>query len=429
MRTAALQCALISRGNFEAGVTPMRLLMLVLLAFSVGPSAIASCPLCPPPRLTWAEAKRDSDALLLATLIRIEKETATKPGAAVFAVRDVLAGRKLVPKGHLRIAGFVYGKPGDLFVLKAAWDDPIPAADLSNEDEPDKTAAVVKPVSGTRKESLIWEVSERLSQQTWDYIKAVPNADADPEVRLTFCLRHLESSDAPIAADAWAEFAKAEYDDIRQLKDQFQAANLRRWIRASDAAPERVNLYALMLGMCGTETDREFFQNRIAREDISFGLEGLLGGLLVLSGRDGLQFIESSLLADPDAGPLRVWAAVQALQFAWNHERESIGPDSLRAALRASLAQESVRDMALTLLTQWQDWTLMKQMPELYEACQGDSRSVKAITAFTLLFQKAHADQETRDQKTAEDMLRQLRQKHPRIVSTLRRSLRIPEKL
>lgn len=406
---------------------PVRHLLLILGIVAHGSVSFAGCPLCPPPRLTWAESKRDSDAMLLGTLIRVEKETPTSPGAAVFAVRDVHSGKQLVPRGHLRIAGFVFGKPGDLFVLKAAWNAPAAEEEIGRADTANPGS--VTQVSVSRPRSLIWEVSERLTQQTWEYIESVPDADVEPETRLEFCLRHLESDDASIAADAWAEFAKAEYTDIRKLRKQFDPADLRKWIEASDAAPERVNLYALMLGMCGDEQDQKFFKERIAKEGISFGLEGLLGGLIVLSGNEGLEFMQETLLSDPEADALRLWAAVQALQFAWNHEREAIGNEPLRAALRAAVVQESTREMVLTLLTQWQDWALIDQIPALYESCREDSRCVEAIAAFVLLYQKAHQEHDVKGRRTAETVLRQLRQKHPRVVSRLRRQLRIPDEI
>jgi len=68
-------------------------------------------------------------------------------------------------------------------------------------------------------------------------------------------------TDPEIARDAFLEFAKATDQDIAQVARKLDAEKLRGWLKEKRTPSERLSVYALLLGACGTNADARFLQS------------------------------------------------------------------------------------------------------------------------------------------------------------------------
>ena len=426
----------------------MRVFYAVVCSLAIlGTPAAIACPLCLAPSQTWSEMIAASDIVMLAELATIDEGSDTQRPFAIFQILDVHKGKQHVAKAKtIRIDDYVYGKKGDHYLIKAAFTDADTPQILETfataaPVAPDKATTKVRKVSATSEDVakssstpakvLTWDSPEPVTAAAWQYVTEAPEPEAKSIDRLTYFLSFLEHTDGLVAADAWGEFAKSEYGDIKSLKDSFDNEKLRTWIADAATSPERLSLYGLMLGMSGTASDAEFLQQQIGLpqgEDLRFGCEGLMGGLLVLSGEKGLTFLEDSRLKNSAVPTFEVYAVVQAVQFLWNHEPEAIGKQRLRRDIHPLLQREELREIAIIDLARWEDWALVDKLSGVYKSCKADDeRTTRAIVGYLLTLHKAsEAGDESAMQgrDAANKLLEHIRSENKRLVKLVERQQR-----
>ena len=415
-------------------------LMLVsaFIFLSTCASSNACCPLCLAPQRTWAETIHEAEVVVLGKLISRDEGAEDRKPSAEFEVVHVHKSTALFKhdvKTRVRIHEFVYGETGDLFLLTASLRDANTRTlheTFATTNSGEKTDLKIKKVSATESKPdyvIAWDVPVPASMKAWKYVTAAPSPDHDTLERLNYFLPYLENSSDLVASDAWGEFAKAEYGVIKKLSPKFSATNLRTWISNSETGPERLSLYGLMLGMCGGAEDAEFLRQQIGAAktgEIQLGHEGLMGGLLVLAGENGLRFLEETRLHRETAPTFEILAAVQAIQFLWNHEPERIAKERMRKALHPLLNNESMREIVIIDLARWQDWSLVSKLPDVYSQCrEDDSRTTAAIVGYLLAYLKtnqvAKSDGDSDDERRAKKLLEVIRADNPRLVRTQER--------
>lgn len=404
--------------------------------------ADALCPLCLAPSQTWSEIVAESEVVGLGRLLSMDKGNATRAPSAVFELTALhKADNHLKPGQKVRVDDFVAGNIGDLFLLTATeadTDAPVYYETFATETpRPDISggASVIRKVSATFVTSssaerlLQWSSPEPVSQAEYDYVVRSPSPETNAAERLRYFLPFMESSYSLIAGDAWGEFAKADYDTIRQQKHLFSAARLRGWIADPETSPERLSLYGLMLGMCGDASDGEFLKRQIGpggADELRFGVEGLMAGLLTISGEEGLQFLESTRLTS-DVQMLEAYAVVQAIQFAWKHEPDRVSRNRLQQAMRLTVNNESLREITIRDLARWQDWELLPQLSQVYEQSQQDDPgTVQAVAGYLLIFLRDNSEATDAERAAAESLLQQVRKDAPRVVRAVELELRRP---
>ena len=393
-----------------------------------------ACPFCLAPMQTWSEMVAESDVVCLTRLISVSSD-ATESAFSNVEVISVHKGSEFLTGKQVRVNEHFYGKPGDLFLLKGSLQDQSPfklvetfATDSDGEQLPAEVK--IQTVSATKPDTtktLQWDFIEKVSQTSYRYITEAPSPNAAPVEKLTYFLSFLEHSDPLIASDAWGEFANSAYEDIVAVRTQLPREKLRTWISQKDTSPERLGLFGMMLGLCGNDSDADFLRQQIGQgngDEIRFGVEGLMGGLLLLSGAEGLKFIEETRMENSKASDLESLAIVQALQFVWTYESELIPKERLRKALHPMLNNESVREIAIRDLSRWNDWTLVSQLEQIYTVShEDDPGSTRAIVGYLMTCQKS--DAASSDQiAEAKALLDRIRAEQPRLVRMVERSLR-----
>jgi hypothetical protein len=249
-----------------------------------------------------------------------------------------------------------------------------------------------------------------------DYVKKAMTLDSrDPAANLAFFFRYLEHPDKEIAQDAFLEFAKATDQDLGQAARRLSPDKLRRWLKDPATPPERLSLYALLLGGCGGPADAALLRDLLRQtgERYTNAYDGLLGGYIRLRPREGWDLALATLR--DGRRPLQVrLAVVRMLRFyhGWQ-PRESRA--LVLGGLRAMIAQGELADLAVEDLRQWQMWDLTREVLALYGRKGYDAPIMqRALVRYAL---------SCRDDPAARSFLAERRRQDPDLVREVEESL------
>ncbi|HUG89564.1 MAG TPA: hypothetical protein VML55_01940 [Planctomycetaceae bacterium] len=404
---------------------------------TISPQISVACPFCSAPSLTMTEQVAQNDLVILVKWVdatrpptrerpadealgEVSLRAGVAPGNArelartVFEIVDVLKG----PAGDFKkgqqvtLPQYRAAKKGDLFLLL-----------------------------GLKGVTIDWNTPLEFTEAAWTYVTSAPPPDQPTTERLKYFLEYLEFPDQDVANDAYGEFANAPYEDITPLADELPRERLRKWVASNDTPVTRLGLYGLLLGLCGTEDDARLLERKITEptEEFRLGIDGIMGGYLILTGQQGLDLIDSTKLAskhqvgpdgkpvlDKDGKPLGVpfsetYAAMQALRFMWQYGEDRISQDRLRQSMRTLLDRPELSDLVIADLARWKDWSVQEKLIGLYDQEGYDIPSIKrAIVRYLLACTKdrpeSASDETPEHVAQAEKHLADLRAKDPKIV-------------
>ena len=429
------------------------LIFAAVLLLAMLTQVVNACPFCIAPMQTWAEMVSEADVVILAKLISTSEGSDRQPPHAFVEVITVHKGTAILPKTkQIRINDYMFGQPGELFLLKGSLQDTSqPAlvetfaqgydgvvANTSQLASPIKTVSATVTSQGvvpsvvsesSKSESskqLVWDPVERVSEDSFRYITNAPDPKLKPSERLKYFVPFFEHNDALVSADAWGEFANAQYQDIAEVRDLLPRDRLRIWISNTDTSPERLGLYGMLLGLCGHKEDAVFLRQQIGQpvnDDLRFGVEGMMGGLLLLEGEGGLQFLEKTRFQTPGVSGLECFAVVQALQFVWAYEPNLFPKQRLRTALHPMIQHLEMREIVIRNLARWEDWEAVSQLSEVYDSAKTDDyQTAVAVVGFILTCQKSAASEVQKN--IATELLARIRHENPRLVISTERQIR-----
>ncbi len=414
------------------------------------------CPFCLSPPQTLAEQISGADVVLIAELVRFRVlNQGTKPESTL-RIREYLAGKELVSGRREMAAGQTLvinaeaaGQPGDLFLMFGYFPEGLvetsppalafssvasAASATSNSSSPVviRASAQSEAVNRIEKTSLVipefisWVETIAISNSAVYYLKNIPGKEIDQQRRLTWFMDFLEHEDPMIAIDAWAEFGCSSYEDVVGVRHLMPRNKLRAWIEDPLMSPERLGLYGMMLGLCGEDSDSQFLKDHMYDREpqglrLRFGSEGLMAGYLLLTKEPGLRDLEKTLILPPDVPDTAAHAFVQALQFLWSYERDIIPEDRLRESMRLLLKNAAMREIAVTNLSRWEDWTTLSALTVMFDKECGDDVSVqRAIVQFAQACEKAEMSNEPLSEHTsaAAQFLRRVQESRPQLLAS-----------
>jgi hypothetical protein len=389
-----------------------RLEWLLIAALSIGPTSSVSlaCPFCSAPALTLSERRAESEAMVVARYLGELVEPSLQDGVA--SSRMQRFGRTAVdPQGT--------ACPREILVSMQKVTDPAPCYLLF----------------GSRMPGWHWSDPLPATTAVVTYVRDAPplisgNEEQVQLARLRYFLRHLEDRDVIVAEDAYGEFANSDYKVIVKLRGEFPRELLATWVISPNTPASRRGLYGLLLGLCGDDDDARLMEQLITGnlgEEIRPGIDGVMGGYLLLTGEAGLEFLERTKIRPRDVPFTELYAACQALRFAWQYAETTISRVAVRQTMRAALHREDVADLIIADLARWKDWELQPRLMELYGQPGYDSTTMRrAIVRFMAVSarEKPTGNPET-DQFIAVGArcLEELRRREPAVVKDALRFL------
>lgn len=384
-------------------VVPSVLFLSALLLALVPATSVLACPFCSAPSLTLAEQFNKADAAVLVRWSGGEMAAGDQPGNTVFEiVQAPKAPVKSLEKGKkITLERYRTGKKGDLSLLLG---------------------------SRSKGELIEWGAPLEVSEASFNYIVKAPGPETAPEKRLAYFLKFLEASDAIVANDAYSEFANAPYKDIVTLASELPREKLRQWIVSKDVPTTRLGLYGLMLGLCGSAEDGPLMERKITEstEDFRLGIDGVIGGYLLLTGEEGLSVVEKSKLLNKKVPFSETYAAMQALRFMWTYGNGRIEADRLRESMRLLIDRPELADLVIADLARWKDWSLQERLIGLYGTEEYNVPSIKrAIIRYMIASTKdvpsGGVEKVPEHAAAGAKYLQQLREKDPKMVSEAER--------
>ena len=200
-----------------------------------------------------------------------------------------------------------------------------------------------------------------------DYARQLMKLDPkDTSGNLLFFFRYLDSSDPEIARDAFLEFAKATDREIAAVARRLDAAKLRSWLRSRETPAERLSVYALLLGACGTDADARSLKSMLdeAGERTVNAYDGILAGYIHLRPREGWE-LAYSLLRD-SRKPMLIRLAVARTLSYFHGAQPKESSDNVQKCLDAMIAQGELADIAIEDMRRWDIRTRTRDILGLY---------------------------------------------------------------
>ncbi|WP_166831752.1 hypothetical protein [Thalassoroseus pseudoceratinae] len=354
---------------------------IALLAVSqmLGVADVMACPFCGGPQLTLKERAIESDAIGFATFLRTESTSASDTNDhALFKVDQVLLGMRYVKSGAIiRVDTRESLAKGQTYLLfgakrtRLSWGDPIPA-----------TKAVC------------------------DYLQDAPGVREPTPIRLKYYVQFLEHADETIAVDAFSEFGNARYDDIAAIATDLPKERLRGWLSDEGNLLNRRGVYGMMLGLCGDTSDEErlaaIIRHSPMKDQIRVGIDGIMGGYLLLTGDAGLSKLEDWKLKDRNEPFTETYGALQAVRFMWTYGKGRISKPRLRQSVRLLLERPELADMVIADLARWRDWSVQERIVKLMDDPRYDNKIFhRAVARYLLVASTVPAEMQHKPPKHA----------------------------
>ena len=314
---------------------------LLGLAGPIDPSVSAACPGCPQSGATFSEEIATMDVAVIARLVT----PPAKPGGdeiqkATFEVVQILKGVGLVRKGErLETLYFGDGKKGEPFL-----------------------------VMGVSPPKLQWSTPLHLSERAIKYLTDIQKLPKQGPERLVFFQDFLQDADEHLARDAYDEFARAPYAEVKALKPHMDHDRLVAWIKDPEIPAVRRRLHLVMLGVCGDARDLPLLEEILRSTDRKqkAGLDMVIVCYLNLKGEAGLPLIEELYLANTKADYADTYAAIMAIRLQAS-DFGAIDKRALVQSLHPMLDRPELADLVIPDLAKWEDWAVMDRLFDLYK--------------------------------------------------------------
>ena len=352
--------------------------LIVLLAWMSATTCVASaCPYCPrTDDLTLCEKLADSDAACVVKFLESRNGEELSMQETTFLIVQVMKrADKFQVDGKIVTAFGVTANSGDTFLLMGKKD---------TEGE------------------MEWSLPIEIDEISREYVRQAPSHEvmSEPQ-RLIYFLKFLDFANPVISNDAFLEFAKASFEDVNALVRQLKASGkesglrskLRKWLDDENQQLDvRRAFYGMLLGLCGTDDDASFLEEKLMApidpQRIRPWIGGMMAGYLMLRGEDGLRFLVEKKIeglsvdeSDNDLDSMR-----STLVFLWDFRRNQFSEESLRVAMRKFLDRPEFAETAIRDLARWKDWVPLGKLTQSYGRDPWETRSAKEkIVAYALI--------------------------------------------
>lgn len=213
------------------------------------------------------------------------------------------------------------------------------------------------------------------------------------------------------------------------MADQLPREKLRRWLESAETTKIRLGFYGLLLGLCGDDTDAVFLEEQIFSpvepDAVRLGIDGMMGGYLLLRREQGLKRLVDGKLHVADTAATDLFALLNALRFAGEYCRDRIPLADLQAAMRQFLDRDEFAEIVLPDLARWKDWSVLDRLIAQYGQApfETDSGKLKIIQFAQACAKDLQTGGETPQRvSAAKQFLSRIEQESPDLIRQTRRS-------
>jgi hypothetical protein len=248
-----------------------------------------------------------------------------------------------------------------------------------------------------------------------DFMADLQRYGDDPLQRLLLAGKQLDNADAQIADEAFLVFAKADDKLVGQAAKRLAPATLRKLVKTPELEPERLSMYAYLLGACGEAGDADLLRSLLTdlnqRNHKAF--EGILAGYITMRPKEGWTYTHD-LLKDEKTPFLLRYASLRTLRFFYNARPEETAANVIHG-LGLAIQQAELSDIAITDLRNWKRWDHSKLILSCYDKKSHHSQIVKnSIVRYALAC----------PQPEARALVERARRQEPELVKYLEEELK-----
>jgi hypothetical protein len=228
--------------------------------------------------------------------------------------------------------------------------------------------------------------------------KAVELKDRPIRERLRHCFEYLNSTAFEVSMDAYREFAKADYQDYRDLASSLPADKVAGWLQDPKTPAMRWGLYASFLGHCGAPEHALVLRKMLddPRKRLNAGIDGMLAGYLMLLHKEkkadeGLKYL-SVLLRDTEEDFLIRFTALKTLRFFSDLRGDVFPRTQILETACLGLPDKDLADFVIEELRIWQgfDDGIAKRVIDLFEQKSHDVPIVRRAILRYAIAARAH---------------------------------------
>lgn len=250
--------------------------------------------------------------------------------------------------------------------------------------------------------------------------KAVALDSKDVGGNLKFFFEYLEHVDPDVAKDAFTEFQNADAVARKMVFKDLPADRVAGSLKDPKTPFERLALFGLMLGHCGSEQHAKVLRTLLERSDVqeSSACADLIAGYAMLKPKEALQYVQG-IMKDPTQPFYLRYAALRATRFIWDHCPNLMDHKDLANGIAPLLTQWDIADLAIDDLRKWKQWDMTERIVGL----QSDPvYKTKVVRRSMLRFALSN-----KTSPAARRYLEEQRQKDPDAVKDAEEHLRLVE--
>ena len=368
-----------------------QLVLLLALSVTIPAQACSFCVGGLTTRGTLREQALKADAIVLGTLKNAKIGEDIRTGTTEFHFDDVVKGGPEFKAAKLLVVPrYIPANEQQLFFFG------------SIDGKPDIVASV--PGSAT----------------VAAYIRAgVKLKDQPATARLGFFFRHLDSTEATVAADAFAEFARATDAEVLLAKAELKPAALRQFLIDSKTPVERLGVYAMLLGLSGDRDSAPLLAKALSdplTDRVSTNLGGFLAGYVLLDVKAGWKLVNEIVRDGRRPFELRL-SAINAVRY-FQANRAADSKVEVLNCYRELLGNPDFADVALDDLRRWGWWDLTADVLKQYgQSTHAAPIILNGIVRYALTCHDAECVK----------FIAALKQSDPKLVTRIEESLKLLE--
>lgn len=227
------------------------------------------------------------------------------------------------------------------------------------------------------------------------YLVEAPALKLPDVERLQWFMSRLEHPSPIIAEDAFTEFGLASFEAVKSVAGSFDEKKLEHWVLEPGIDERRRGFYGLALGLVAAQTpDQRKREHAIQTlhkaiekpaDDFRFGFDGLMGGVLVAEGVEGLDYLIGLGFSKPSARAVDQRHFLTALRFAWESLQHLVPRDQIVDAVAKMIQAPVVSAAAVIDLARWQAWSYARDVASLWDSLGDEDPLLRRAVAGYLI--------------------------------------------